>query len=66
MRELAALVKIAVAIVLLVLFAAVAIKLLWFGTSMGMWTGLGEIPWGPAIFLGILFSGSGASRLSGK
>lgn len=45
---------------LLVLLGATIMKVLWYLCDMGAWTGLGHLPWGPAVFLALVLGGGGA------
>lgn len=40
-------------LILSVAITTVGIKVLWHLTGMGEWTGLGPLPWGAALFLGL-------------
>lgn len=44
---------------LILLFGATVTKLLWWVCNMGAWTGLGHLPWGPAVFLALVLGGIG-------
>lgn len=47
----------------LILFVATAaLKLLWDWCGMGPWTGLGELPFGPAIFLSLILAAPFAAK----
>jgi hypothetical protein len=42
---------------LIVLFGAAIMKALWYLCDMGVWAGLGHLPWGPAVFLALVLGG---------
>lgn len=39
---------------LFIFLSGAVIKLLWWACGVGDWTGLGALPWGPAIFIGMV------------
>lgn len=46
---------------LAILLGAAITKFLWWACDMGAWTGLGHLPWGPAVFLALVLGGGGTN-----
>lgn len=65
MQVLAAFFSFVAFVVISLFISAVALKVIWYLTEMGDWTGLGSLPWGPAVFLA-LFPASFTLRPPGR